>query len=142
MIISPERIAQIERRHADLAAQMGNPDLAADRFVQLSKDYAELTPVVEAAAAVRALRDDGKSLLPIGMVEVQGDFVRGDVIAVRTLAGADVARGLANYSSAEARLIARRASALVVSMTSSGSIELPRLLLILRPCASRTVPWM
>ena len=35
MIISPERIAQIERRHADLAAQMGNPDLAADKFVQL-----------------------------------------------------------------------------------------------------------
>ena len=47
VIISPERIAQIERRHADLAAQMGNPDLSADKFVQLSKDYAELTPVVE-----------------------------------------------------------------------------------------------
>ena len=62
MIISPERIAQIERRHADLAAQMGNPDLAADRFVQLSKDYAELTPVVEAAAAVRALRDEARDL--------------------------------------------------------------------------------
>ncbi len=62
MIISPERIAQIERRHADLAAQMGNPDLAADRFVQLSKDYAELTPVVEAAAAVRALREEARDL--------------------------------------------------------------------------------
>ena len=68
MIISPERIAQIERRHADLAAQMGNPDLAADKFVQLSKDYAELTPVVEAAAAVRALRDEARELetIPAG----------------------------------------------------------------------------
>ena len=68
MIISPERIAQIERRHADLAAQMGNPDLAADKFVQLSKDYAELTPVVEAAAAVRALRDEARDLetIPAG----------------------------------------------------------------------------
>ena len=65
MIISPERIAQIERRHADLAAQMGNPDLAAERFVQLSKDYAELTPVVEAAAAVRALRDEARDLASI-----------------------------------------------------------------------------
>jgi peptide chain release factor 1 len=65
VIISPERIAQIERRHADLAAQMGNPDLAADRFVQLSKDYAELTPVVEAAAAVRALRDEARDLASI-----------------------------------------------------------------------------
>jgi peptide chain release factor 1 len=68
MIISPERIAQIERRHADLAAQMGNPDLAAERFVQLSKDYAELTPVVEAAAAVRTLRDEARDLetIPAG----------------------------------------------------------------------------
>jgi peptide chain release factor 1 len=65
MIISAERIAQIERRHADLAAQMGNPDLAADKFVQLSKDYAELTPVVEAAAALRALREEAEGLKAI-----------------------------------------------------------------------------
>ena len=65
MIISPERIAQIERRHADIAAQMGNPDLPADKFVQLSKDYAELTPVVEAAAALRVLREEAASLATI-----------------------------------------------------------------------------
>jgi peptide chain release factor 1 len=62
VIIPTARIAQIERRHADLAAQMGNPDLPADRFVQLSRDYAELTPVVEAAAAVRALREEAEAL--------------------------------------------------------------------------------
>jgi glutamate 5-kinase len=60
--------------------------------------------------AVVKLRDDGKSLLPIGVHEVQGDFSRGDVIAVRTLAGQEIARGLANYSAAEARLIARKPS--------------------------------
>ena len=60
--IPPERIAQIERRHADLAAQMGNPDLASDKFVALSKDYAELTPVVEAAVSVRRLRDEAAGL--------------------------------------------------------------------------------
>jgi peptide chain release factor 1 len=65
MIISPERIAQIERRHADLAAQMGNPSLAADKFVQLSKDYAELSPVVEAAAALRTLREEAADLRAI-----------------------------------------------------------------------------
>ena len=65
MIISPERIAQIERRHADLAAQMGNPSLAADKFVQLSKDYAELSPVVEAAAALRTLREEATDLKAI-----------------------------------------------------------------------------
>lgn len=60
--------------------------------------------------AATKLRRDGKSLLPIGIVEVQGDFRRGDVIAVRDPLGAEVARGLANYSSAEARLIARQPS--------------------------------
>ena len=43
--------------------------------------------------AVRKLRDEGKSLLPIGVVEVQGDFPRGDVIAVRGAAGSEMARG-------------------------------------------------
>ncbi len=60
--IPPERIAQIERRHVDLAAQMGNPDLASDKFVALSKDYAELTPVVEAAREVRRLREEQAGL--------------------------------------------------------------------------------
>ncbi|TBO30281.1 glutamate 5-kinase [Aquabacterium lacunae] len=60
--------------------------------------------------AVAKLRDEGKSLLPIGLVEVVGEFHRGDVVAVRNLQGQDVARGLANYASSEARLIARKAS--------------------------------
>ena len=52
----------------------------------------------------------GKSLLPIGMTSVQGDFSRGDVIAVRDAEGSEIARGLANYSSSEARLICRKVS--------------------------------
>ncbi len=63
------------------------------------------------AGAVAKLRDEGKSLLPIGMVAVEGDFSRGEVIAVRDPAGTEIARGLANYASAEARLLCRRASA-------------------------------
>jgi glutamate 5-kinase len=50
------------------------------------------------------------------MHEVQGEFARGDVIAIRTLQGVDVARGLANYSAAEARLIARRPSAQIEAL--------------------------
>lgn len=60
--------------------------------------------------AVAKVRDEGKSLLPIGMTGVDGEFARGDVIAVRDAQGAEVARGLANYSSAEARLICRKPS--------------------------------
>lgn len=65
---------------------------------------------VDAGAAAK-LREEGKSLLPIGMVAVEGDFVRGDVIAVRDAGGTEIARGLANYASAEARLLCRRPSA-------------------------------
>lgn len=66
--------------------------------------------------AVAKLRADGKSLLPIGMTEVEGDFHRGDVIAVRDAAGTEVARGLANYSSTEARLIARKPSSQIEAL--------------------------
>ncbi len=66
--------------------------------------------------AVAKLRDEGKSLLPIGVVEVEGEFQRGDVIAVRSPAGVEVARGLANYASSEARLIARKPSAQIESL--------------------------
>ncbi len=65
--------------------------------------------VVDDGAAIK-VRAEGKSLLPIGMVTVEGDFSRGDVIAVRDGAGAEFARGLANYSSSEARLLCRKPS--------------------------------
>jgi glutamate 5-kinase len=64
---------------------------------------------VDAGAAAK-VRSEGKSLLPIGMVGVEGDFSRGDVIAVRDPQGVELARGLANYSSAEARLLCRKPS--------------------------------
>jgi len=62
------------------------------------------------AGAVAKLRGEGKSLLPIGMTAVDGDFSRGDVIAIRDASGIEMARGLANYASAEARLICRKPS--------------------------------
>ena len=65
--------------------------------------------VVDAGAAAK-LRDEGKSLLPIGMTAVEGDFSRGEVIAVRDPSGREIARGLANYASAEARLLCRKPS--------------------------------
>jgi len=66
--------------------------------------------VVLDAGAVEKLTAGGKSLLPIGVTEVQGEFARGEVISCVDASGREVARGLTNYSSAEARLIARKAS--------------------------------
>jgi glutamate 5-kinase len=66
--------------------------------------------------AAAKVRDEGKSLLPVGVTAVQGDFERGDVIAVRTADGAEIARGLSNYSAGEARRIARLPSARIVEV--------------------------
>jgi glutamate 5-kinase len=66
--------------------------------------------------AVPKLTGEGKSLLPIGVVAVQGDFHRGDVIAVCTADGREVARGLSNYASNEARLIARKSSSQIAGL--------------------------
>jgi glutamate 5-kinase len=85
------------------------PKLAARK--QWMADHLQLrgAVVVDGGAAAK-LRDEGKSLLPIGVVEVHGEFHRGDVIAVRDSSGRELGRGLSNYSSAEARLIARKPS--------------------------------
>lgn len=61
------------------------------------------------AGAVGALLA-GKSLLPVGVVAVEGEFERGAVVACRTPEGREIARGLINYSSSESRRIARRGS--------------------------------
>jgi glutamate 5-kinase len=60
--------------------------------------------------AAAKVQGEGKSLLPIGMTAVEGDFSRGDVIAIRNALGSEIARGLANYASAEARLLCRKPS--------------------------------
>jgi glutamate 5-kinase len=68
------------------------------------------------AGAVRALRELGKSLLPIGVVEVTGDFHRGEVVACIDAEGHDIARGLANYGADEARRIARQPSSQIETL--------------------------
>jgi glutamate 5-kinase len=87
----------------------GTPKMAARKQWMANHLQLRGAVVVDDGAAAK-VREDGKSLLPIGIVEVQGDFARGDVIAVRNAAGAEIARGLANYASSETRLIARKPS--------------------------------
>jgi glutamate 5-kinase len=93
----------------------GTPKLAARK--QWMLDHLQLRGAVTVDdGAVAKLRDEGKSLLPIGVTEVEGDFHRGDVIAVRTRQGVEIARGLANYASGEARLIARKPSSQIAGL--------------------------
>jgi len=62
MRIAPERIAQIEARRDELSALMATGDLPGERFVAVSKEYAELEPVAAAAGVVRRLRAEAESL--------------------------------------------------------------------------------
>lgn len=57
--------------------------------------------------AARALVENHTSLLPVGVIAVEGEFVRGEVVSCMTQAGVEIARGLVNYSSDDASRILR-----------------------------------
>lgn len=70
--------------------------------------------------AIKALRNEGKSLLPIGVKHVFGEFQRGAVVACVSEQGADIARGLVNYSNDEAQRIAGHASHEITTLLGYG----------------------
>jgi glutamate 5-kinase len=78
------------------------------------------------AGAVNALARDGKSLLPIGVLEVLGEFQRGEVVACVDPGGREIARGLVNYSSEETRRIMRRPSSEIEPLL--GYVDEPELI--------------
>lgn len=68
------------------------------------------------AGAVKVLRTEGKSLLPIGVIAVEGYFERGDVVACVDTEGKEIARGLVNYTASEAARIMRKPSSEIESV--------------------------
>jgi glutamate 5-kinase len=62
------------------------------------------------SGAARALVSQGKSLLPIGVHDLSGNFERGELVSCADLEGREIARGLINYSAQETRRILRRPS--------------------------------
>ena len=78
------------------------------------------------AGAVRALAAGGKSLLPIGVKKVDGDFERGAVVACVGDDGRELARGLVNYSAMESRRILGRPSSDIEALL--GYVDEPELI--------------
>ncbi|MEE8160268.1 MAG: glutamate 5-kinase [Acidobacteriota bacterium] len=66
--------------------------------------------------AVRAIVEEGRSLLPIGISKVEGDFSSGHAVRVLTADGTEVARGLSHYSSSDVKLILGRQSEEIESL--------------------------
>jgi glutamate 5-kinase len=82
--------------------------------------------VVLDAGAVQKLTREGKSLLPIGVTGVTGEFGRGAVITCVGEDGVAIARGLSNYTSGEARRIMRKPSSEIEKLL--GFLEGPELI--------------
>lgn len=78
------------------------------------------------AGAVRVLREAGRSLLPIGVTAVGGEFRRGEIVACVDPDGREVARGLVNYDAQEARLIMGRPSDAIAAVL--GYVDEPELI--------------
>ena len=76
--------------------------------------------------AVKVLRDAGRSLLPVGVVAVEGNFKRGEAVACVDGQGQEIARGLVNYSSEEASKIMGRPSSELES--ALGYVDEPELI--------------
>jgi glutamate 5-kinase len=66
--------------------------------------------------AVNVLRDAGKSLLPVGVKQVLGNFSRGDMVICADAGGTEIARGLVNYPAVEARQIIGHSSERIESL--------------------------
>ncbi|WP_075794853.1 glutamate 5-kinase [Massilia putida] len=77
------------------------------------------------AGAVNKLLKEGKSLLPIGVTGVRGEFGRGALVSCVDEAGSEIARGLTNYTSGEVKRIMRHASSEIESIL--GYVEAPEL---------------
>lgn len=106
----PDALLRLSRGEA-IGTLLVAPTQKTQARKQWIADHLQLRGAVSVdAGAVARLQGDGSSLLPIGMVTVEGDFSRGDVIAIRDPHGFEIARGLANYASTEARLICRKPS--------------------------------
>lgn len=117
------RLARGESIGTQLISQMA--PLAARK--QWMLDHLQtLGQIVLDAGAVQKLTREGKSLLPIGVLDVRGEFSRGAVVTCCDEAGNAVAKGLSNYSSADARRIKRHASSEILAIL--GFVEEPELI--------------
>jgi glutamate 5-kinase len=75
------------------------------------------------AGAVKGVLQAGRSLLPVGVTAVTGDFLRGDLVRCVDPTGEEIARGLSNYSAADTKKLLGRASADIEAILGFGGEE-------------------
>jgi len=111
----------------DLGTSLVAPDISLGARKQWLADHVQLAGRLTLdAGAARALARDGKSLLPIGVVRVEGHFERGEIVGCFDPDGREIARGLVNYSAQEATRILRKPSSEIEAIL--GYIDEPELI--------------
>jgi glutamate 5-kinase len=119
-IIASGKVSNVLKRLND-GERIGTRLLAGTTSVAAKKQWLADHVLVSGSirldeGAITAIRIAGKSLLPIGVTEVLGNFERGAVVACLDNSGKELARGLINYSSDESRLIAGKPSEQIKSL--------------------------
>jgi len=108
-----DRLREGERLGTLLAPERG---LLAARKQWLAGQLQTRGRLMLDAGAVNALLKDRKSLLPVGVTTVEGNFRRGEMVVCLAPDGREVARGLVNYSAADTRKIAGKSSAAIEAL--------------------------
>ena len=115
------------RRGEAIGTSLIAPDVSLGARKQWLADHVQLAGRLTLdAGAVRALAREGKSLLPIGVTRVEGDFERGEIVGCFDADGREIARGLVNYGAQEAARILRKPSAEIEAIL--GYIDEPELI--------------
>ena len=103
------------------------PDVSLGARKQWLADHVQLAGrLMLDAGAVRALAREGKSLLPIGVTRVDGNFERGEIVGCFDPGGREIARGLVNYGAQEAARILRKPSSEIEAIL--GYVDEPELI--------------
>ena len=110
-----------------IGTQLNAPTLTLAARKQWLADHLQVRGSVTLdAGAIKALKTDGKSLLPIGVIAVGGAFERGEVVVCLDAAGKEIARGLVNYSAEETGKILKHASSEIEAIL--GYVDEPELI--------------
>jgi glutamate 5-kinase len=111
----------------DIGTTLIAPDASLGARKQWLADHVQLAGRLTLdPGAVRALAQEGKSLLPIGVTRVDGEFERGEIVGCFDAGGREIARGLVNYGAQDAARILRRPSSEIEAIL--GYVDEPELI--------------
>ncbi|MEN9559194.1 MAG: hypothetical protein RLZZ502_405 [Pseudomonadota bacterium] len=122
----PSVLLRLARNEAIGTHLYADTEPLAKRKTWLSDHMRVAGTVTVDAGAARVLVHEGKSLLPIGVIAVEGDFERGAVIGIVDAQNQMLARGLVNYNASDARRIMGKPSAHISTLL--GYVDEPELI--------------